>query len=55
MEYLLQKEMSASLAQGIETAVTAGILAVGMLGVSSVFRMISVARQMRGVSGKQRK
>lgn len=51
VEYLLQKEMSSSLTQGIETAVTAGILAVGMLGVSSVFRMVSVARQMRTSDG----
>lgn len=47
VEYLLQRNMTGSLSQGMETAMIAGILAVGMLGVSSVFRMISVAQQLR--------
>lgn len=54
VEYLLQRNMTGSLSQGMETAMIAGILAVGMLGVSSVFRMISVARQLRSVNEKER-
>lgn len=47
VEYLLQRDLTNSMTQGMETAVTAGILAVGMLSVSSIFRMISVAHQLR--------
>lgn len=47
VEYLLQREFAGSLQQGTETAVIAGLLAVGMLLVSSLFRMVSIARQQK--------
>ena len=47
VEYLLQDEVRMSLTQGVKTAATAGLLAVGILMVSSVFRMIGVAKQLR--------
>ena len=47
VEYLLQKDLSSSMLQWTDTAVTGGILAVGMLSVASIFRLISVAGQMR--------
>ncbi|MBQ3860184.1 MAG: threonine/serine exporter family protein [Clostridia bacterium] len=45
VEYLLQEDASMSLRQGTETAAIAGLLAVGIMMVSSVFRMIGVAKQ----------
>jgi len=47
VEYLLQDNMERSLTQGVETAAIAGLLAVGVLLVSSLFRMVGVAGQMR--------
>ncbi len=45
MEYLLQEDASMSLRQGTATAAIEGLLAVGIMMVSSVFRMIGVAKQ----------
>ncbi|MBQ5354766.1 MAG: threonine/serine exporter family protein, partial [Clostridia bacterium] len=45
VEYLLQEDASMSLRQGTQTAAIAGLLAVGIMMVSSVFRMIGVAKQ----------
>ena len=50
VEYLLQGNRAMSFERGVRTAATAGVLAVGMLVVSSLFRMVGVARQQR--SGK---
>ena len=47
VEYLLQEERALSLTQGIKTASIAGLLAVGVLLVSSLFRMAGVAGQIR--------
>lgn len=46
VEYLLQQDIFQSLKQGAETAIIAGLLAMGMLVVSSLFRMVSIARQL---------
>ncbi|MBQ2545301.1 MAG: threonine/serine exporter family protein [Clostridia bacterium] len=47
VEYLLQGSRMQSVEQGVRTAAAAGLLAVGMLVVSSIFRMVGVARQQR--------
>ena len=47
VEYLLQNDREMSIKQGVETAATAGLLAVGVLLVSSLFRMVNVAGQLR--------
>ncbi|MBR4959542.1 MAG: threonine/serine exporter family protein, partial [Clostridia bacterium] len=47
VELLLQNEPGLSLAQGVETASIAGLLAVGVLLISSLFRMVNVAGQLR--------
>ncbi len=47
VEYLLQGERAMSVEQAVRTAATAGVLAVGMLMVSSLFRMAGVAGQMK--------
>ncbi len=46
MELLLLGEVDASLAKGVETASIAGLLAVGVLLVSSLFRMGRVAGEL---------
>lgn len=46
VEYLLQGNRGLSVEQGLRTAATAGLLAVGMLMVSSLFRMAGVAKQL---------
>ena len=53
VEYLLQRDLTGSMNQCTDTAVTAGILAVGMLSVSSIFRMISVAKRLRNYKGNR--
>lgn len=47
VEYLLQKERELSIQQGIRAASIAGLLAVGVLLVSSLFRMIDNAKRIR--------
>ena len=47
VEYLLQGSEMLSVGQGVRTAAAAGLIAVGMLVVSSLFRMAGVARQQR--------
>ena len=47
VEYLLQNNIERSMTQGVETAAIAGLLAVGVLLVSSLFRMAGVAGQLR--------
>ena len=47
VEYLLQDDVSMTLRQGARTAAIAGLLAVGMMLVSAVFRMIGVAKQQK--------
>ena len=47
VEYMLQGDQTLSVSQGIETAAIAGLLAVGVLLVSSLFRMTGVAGQIR--------
>ena len=49
VEYLLQGESVMSFRQAVQTASIAGLLAVGVLLISSVFRMIGVAKQMKKV------
>jgi uncharacterized membrane protein YjjP (DUF1212 family) len=53
VEYLLQGEPLLSVRQGVQTASIAGLLAVGILLISSVFRMFGVAKQLRA-EGKGR-
>jgi uncharacterized membrane protein YjjB (DUF3815 family) len=48
VEYLLEGSRMRSAEQGVRTASAAGLLAVGMLVVSSIFRMVGVARQQNG-------
>ena len=48
VEYLLEGSRMQSEEQGVRTAAAAGLLAVGMLVVSSIFRMVGVARQQNG-------
>ena len=52
VEYLLEGSRMQSAEQGVRTAAAAGLLAVGMLVVSSLFRMVGVARQQNGRHGK---
>ena len=52
VEYLLQDSRVLSVEQGIRTAATAGVIAVGMLMVSSLFRMAGVAEQQRRAKRK---
>ncbi len=47
MELLLLGDVKASLEKGVETASIAGLLAVGVLLVSSLFRMVRVAEELR--------
>ena len=47
VEYLLQGNRELSFAQAVRTASIAGPLAVGLLVVSSLFRMAGVAKQQR--------
>ncbi len=47
VEYLLQGNPALSVSQAIRTASIAGLLAVGMLVVSTLFRMANVAKQLR--------
>lgn len=54
VEYLLQNDREMSIKQGVETAATAGLLAVGVLLVSSLFRMVNVAGQLRRAEKKNR-
>ena len=54
VEYLLQGSRGMSVEQAVKTAATAGVLAVGMLMVSSLFRMAGVAGQMKK-RGKHRR
>ena len=55
VEFLLQNETEKSLAQGVETASIAGLLAVGVLLVSSLFRMANVAGQLRRSARQMKK
>lgn len=53
VEYLLQKEMELSLNQGIRAASIAGVLAVGVLLVSSLFKMVENARKVRKMRSEE--
>ena len=55
VEYLLGGSLTRSAEQGIRTAATAGVIAVGMLMVSSLFRMAGVAEQQRGERKQKKK